>query len=112
MPHPFPTRRSSDLSANTRMTDRSVGRDPDSSQSAEGTARDPRAIAPIAVWLASDEGGVANGRVFGATGYKITLFKEPTLERVLWNHDRSEEHTSELQSLMRISYAVFGLKKK
>src|SRR3546814_9937463 len=27
-----------------------------------------------------------------------------------WN--RSEEHTSELQSLMRISYAVFCLKKK
>src|SRR3546814_10606994 len=27
-------------------------------------------------------------------------------------HVRSEEHTSELQSLMRISYAVFCLKKK
>src|SRR3546814_7404985 len=27
-------------------------------------------------------------------------------------HMRSEEHTSELQSLMRISYAVFCLKKK
>src|SRR3546814_6605107 len=27
-------------------------------------------------------------------------------------HRRSEEHTSELQSLMRISYAVFCLKKK
>src|SRR3546814_4233622 len=27
-------------------------------------------------------------------------------------HDRSEEHTSELQSLMRISYAVFCLKKQ
>src|SRR3546814_2264533 len=26
--------------------------------------------------------------------------------------ERSDEHTSELQSLMRISYAVFGLKKK
>src|SRR3546814_4947950 len=30
--------------------------------------------------------------------------------RLLWS--RSEEHTSELQSLMRISYAVFCLKKK
>src|SRR3546814_10491940 len=29
---------------------------------------------------------------------------------ILWG--RSEEHTSELQSLMRISYAVFCLKKK
>src|SRR3546814_10275871 len=30
----------------------------------------------------------------------------------LTREDRSEEHTSELQSLMRISYAVFCLKKK
>src|SRR3546814_8841179 len=30
---------------------------------------------------------------------------------VTYAHDRSEEHTSELQSLMRISYAVFCLKK-
>src|SRR3546814_3864934 len=30
----------------------------------------------------------------------------------LRNRARSEEHTSELQSLMRISYAVFCLKKK
>src|SRR3546814_1996568 len=29
-----------------------------------------------------------------------------------WDNPRSEEHTSELQSLMRISYAVFCLKKK
>src|SRR3546814_8513966 len=29
-----------------------------------------------------------------------------------WHPARSEEHTSELQSLMRISYAVFCLKKK
>src|SRR3546814_10287487 len=29
-----------------------------------------------------------------------------------WCKRRSEEHTSELQSLMRISYAVFCLKKK
>src|SRR3546814_2377068 len=31
--------------------------------------------------------------------------------RVVPGHIRSEEHTSELQSLMRISYAVFCLKK-
>src|SRR3546814_2804161 len=31
---------------------------------------------------------------------------------VVDDDDRSEEHTSELQSLMRISYAVFCLKKK
>src|SRR3546814_4652010 len=32
--------------------------------------------------------------------------------QALVNFPRSEEHTSELQSLMRISYAVFCLKKK
>src|SRR3546814_9704078 len=47
---------------------------------------------------------------------------EPTMMRVVNGHKgcsqfrtvvtRSEEHTSELQSLMRISYAVFCLKKK
>src|SRR3546814_8238473 len=37
----------------------------------------------------------------------------PTARRRLWSAwSRSEEHTSELQSLMRISYAVFCLKKK
>src|SRR3546814_1542311 len=34
------------------------------------------------------------------------------LGRLLLAEARSEEHTSELQSLMRISYAVFCLKKK
>src|SRR3546814_6731306 len=33
-------------------------------------------------------------------------------DRVQFGAQRSEEHTSELQSLMRISYAVFCLKKK
>src|SRR3546814_6380785 len=45
---------------------------------------------------------------------------EPAFEQALWariqsladKDARSEEHTSELQSLMRISYAVFCLKKK
>src|SRR3546814_3144647 len=34
------------------------------------------------------------------------------LQRIPTDAARSEEHTSELQSLMRISYAVFCLKKK
>src|SRR3546814_9063513 len=38
------------------------------------------------------------------------LLQEPL--RVAAGYNRSEEHTSELQSLMRISYAVFCLKKK
>src|SRR3546814_3693317 len=38
--------------------------------------------------------------------------QDGALLRDLCLDDRSEEHTSELQSLMRISYAVFCLKKK
>src|SRR3546814_7956706 len=37
---------------------------------------------------------------------------EPVADRITQRGHRSEEHTSELQSLMRISYAVFCLKKK
>src|SRR3546814_3814340 len=36
----------------------------------------------------------------------------PQAKRSAFTKSRSEEHTSELQSLMRISYAVFCLKKK
>src|SRR3546814_8177150 len=36
----------------------------------------------------------------------------PSLSSLLSTPGRSEEHTSELQSLMRISYAVFCLKNK
>src|SRR3546814_2161534 len=36
----------------------------------------------------------------------------PALQGTPMATERSEEHTSELQSLMRISYAVFCLKKK
>src|SRR3546814_5153722 len=53
----------------------------------------------------ANKGGEPEGmevKQFGATNY---LF-------VLSERGRSEEHTSELQSLMRISYAVFCLKKK
>src|SRR3546814_9448879 len=39
-------------------------------------------------------------------------FGHPGLRDRMPRNPRSEEHTSELQSLMRISYAVFCLKKK
>src|SRR3546814_7008742 len=39
-------------------------------------------------------------------------FRPPRSRENLLSAHRSEEHTSELQSLMRISYAVFCLKKK
>src|SRR3546814_966977 len=49
-------------------------------------------------------------------GAPFPTTKEEVLRRFIAAHEqearRSEEHTSELQSLMRNSYAVFCLKKK
>src|SRR3546814_8578520 len=55
--------------------------------------------------------GSAISRVHGATLQLLAAFCR---DRTAAGHvtHRSEEHTSELQSLMRISYAVFCLKKK
>src|SRR3546814_4794314 len=49
------------------------------------------------------------------TYFELTQIDRALLDRtaaILREAPRSEEHTSELQSLMRISYAVFCLKKK
>src|SRR3546814_3403530 len=61
----------------------------------------------------------AFARDIGGEGRRIELMlgdQHPRGEAVRrvagQDRDRSEEHTSELQSLMRISYAVFCLKKK
>src|SRR3546814_1612993 len=59
-----------------------------------------------------------NGQSAGLYDHYFNTFLIPT--DLLWSFaqaivmaiSRSEEHTSELQSLMRISYAVFCLKKK
>src|SRR3546814_4379396 len=60
-----------------------------------------------------------SGRAMLETGTIFVLDRDSTpgdATRVELPHreifERSEEHTSELQSLMRISYAVFCLKKK
>src|SRR3546814_5025741 len=66
----------------------------------------------------ADRTGLGGGRhdrldfVIGDRGddrRDIDLRRHPGVDQL---GDRSEEHTSELQSLMRISYAVFCLKKK
>src|SRR3546814_10552988 len=57
---------------------------------------------------------VNNGIFVGsAVVFALALWlvrSQTTIEDVSWMKARSEEHTSELQSLMRISYAVFCLK--
>src|SRR3546814_7197326 len=54
---------------------------------------------------------------FARTGWRFAInhpgaFQAGYMRRLFESLPRSEEHTSELQSLMRISYAVFCLKKK
>src|SRR3546814_8592572 len=80
-------------------------------------------IAPLAVFLASDEAKEVSGQIFCVRKNEIFLFSVPrpirsmhraegwTPQTIASDMLRSEEHTSELQSLMRNSYAVFCLKK-
>src|SRR3546814_9798798 len=61
--------------------------------------------------------GVATAIAFGGPGavfwmWAMAFFGASTSYIECTLAQRSEEHTSELQSLMRISYAVFCLKKK
>src|SRR3546814_8217651 len=67
-------------------------------------SRLPRAL-PAA--LAEDRGAGSRAR---AAGRRNSLRSRQCRRQP--GADRSEEHTSELQSLMRISYAVFCLQKK
>src|SRR3546814_4209278 len=68
--------------------------------------------------VGEDKGGDRLGLDAGALGEIADHFvlERETPDRTAFGlrdaRDRSEEHTSELQSLMRISYAVFCLKKK
>src|SRR3546814_7301125 len=58
---------------------------------------------------------VMNGRLISVCvddDSSIFAFSASSFRRCSASLSRSEEHTSELQSLMRISYAVFCLKKK
>src|SRR3546814_2094467 len=68
-----------------------------------------RAEGRIGIWTDDAEGREAK---IGAIGVRVKRWV--TMHGFSLNvaPDRSEEHTSELQSLMRISYAVFCLKKK
>src|SRR3546814_10666295 len=61
---------------------------------------------------AGGSNGVMGGRAMMAPDGNAPQAVPAGSQRVLPVTMRSEEHTSELQSLMRISYAVFCLKKK
>src|SRR3546814_1849504 len=93
MTHSFPTRRSSDLAAAAKSAGLAVAGLSDLSQQ-QYAEKSSDAVAKAV--FAAPRGGIAQ------------IAKSP----LGWHVVRSEEHTSELQSLMRISYAVFCLKKK
>src|SRR3546814_8034033 len=85
---------------------------------ADGRLGDFLAIFPLQLECIDIEFDVVHGRmprrqVFGLdqrAALRAVVFEDAAPGRV--RRIRSEEHTSELQSLMRISYAVFCLKKK
>src|SRR3546814_3032553 len=82
---------------------------------------DPERPRPRVRWVEPGAPPFRQSFVFfkSAPSEEVLLFLVRQRCSIAWLHeavetlpDRSEEHTSELQSLMRISYAVFCLKKK
>src|SRR3546814_1546978 len=101
MTHCFPTRLSSDLPCGCwRVT----------WSGARGRLLNGSCVGKAGIWrgeAGADQDGRPVGRP-GGVGQAHLSFSGGGRG----SHGRSEEHTSELQSLMRISYAVFCLKKK
>src|SRR3546814_8400381 len=88
----------------TPRTDQKIGKAMDVRQAVRGVgARRPQQDVI---------GFVAAQHVVDQVGTEGHLSSGLLLPRMAALDQRSEEHTSELQSLMRISYAVFCLKKK
>src|SRR3546814_1560983 len=70
------------------------------------------ALATCCPPVVTSDGTMIAGRPVAASSNKVPDPPRQTTRSALASWARSEEHTSELQSLMRISYAVFCLKKK
>src|SRR3546814_6887495 len=88
---------------------------------AAGAARAAADAAPFAIFSLDDQLNIlaANSRAarYERAGFirtaqdRFAFTHPPSQKRLLDLVKRSEEHTSELQSLMRISYAVFCVQK-
>src|SRR3546814_8246889 len=70
------------------------------------------AVAEYLIDSINDDGYLADWPELSARLLQEFELTVDDLETIVLKIQRSEEHTSELQSLMRISYAVFCLKKK
>src|SRR3546814_2948793 len=113
MTHSFPTRRSSDLhtgqqaenkkmpAVHTKLLTRKIS---------PKSAPEDQPWAPCAFTTATRarRRSATRGETKGLMSPSSMAISFTSREAMNW---RSEEHTSELQSLMRISYAVFCLKK-
>src|SRR3546814_7547632 len=78
---------------------------------ADGPARLPQPVRPVGAIMPTDANAVNAATRIGAPR-KHHEYGRTHCPAVAGPDPRSEEHTSELQSLMRTSYAVFCLKKK
>src|SRR3546814_1103733 len=78
---------------------------------ARSQGRGTRHLEPCAQPESGSSGADRNHAASGALSV-LRIARLTVMRRHLLRVSRSEEHTSELQSLMRISYAVFCLKKK
>ncbi|NOT53799.1 MAG: SDR family oxidoreductase [Deltaproteobacteria bacterium] len=56
-----------------------------SSEQAQTSPMDPNNVAPIVAFLASDAAEKVNGQVFGASGYKISLYTHLVPEKVIYS---------------------------
>ena len=57
---------------------------------AQGTPFDPANVAPIVIFLASDDAAEISGQVFGSAGYTVTRYRHMSPERTLHNKERWE----------------------
>src|SRR3546814_7479640 len=97
---------SSDLSVAIRLQRRQISRH---RVIAAGGRRHPLLRNEAA---APDPGAEARRNALAGRRQCLAIGQEKAVEQRQRDANRSEEHKSELQSLMRISYAVFCLKKK
>src|SRR3546814_5174664 len=100
----FPTRRSSDLRLGVRELDSIEGPGEFLHMPGEVQLDGATWLTPVRI-----REGAAQVRVREDASAVVSQTNTWVVQLMRW---RSEEHTSELQSLMRISYDVFCLKKK
>src|SRR3546814_2361042 len=113
MAKPLAHTRGSSMHIHQSVVERDSGRNVFSDEAGEPTAA-------FRHFIGGQQAGMADFTALFApnvNSYQRLCHPYASPNNACWSHDnrsagRSEEHTSELQSLMRISYAVFCLKKK